>query len=85
MAGCDYLTIGPDLLGELKASSDKISAKMSKEAAQKLNLPKLELTEAKFRWLLNEDQMATEQLADGIRTFTAAAVKLENIIRPLLK
>lgn len=85
LAGCDYLTISPKLLGELEAFNETLPRKLSKEAAQKLNIEKIELTEAKFRWLLNEDQMATDKLSEGIRKFAADAVKLEGIITALLK
>ncbi|XP_060524886.1 transaldolase [Cylas formicarius] len=85
LAGCDLLTISPKLLGELEVSTAPVVKKLSKEAAAKLSLDKLELSEAKFRWLLNEDQMATEKLSDGIRKFAADAIKLENKIKELLK
>lgn len=79
------MTISPKLLGELEASNDPVPKKLSKEAAAKVSVEKLELTEAKFRWLLNEDQMATDKLSDGIRKFAADSIKLENTIKPLLK
>lgn len=84
LAGCDLLTISPKLLGELEASNECVPKKLSKEAAAKMDLEKLELTESKFRWLLNEDQMATDKLSDGIRKFAADSIKLENTIKPLL-
>lgn len=84
LAGCDLLTISPKLLAELEASSDSVPRKLSKETAVKSNLQKLELNEAKFRWLLNEDQMATEKLSEGIRNFAADSVKLENSLKALL-
>lgn len=85
LAGCDLLTISPKLLGELEADNETLPKKLSLEAAQKMDLDKLELTEAKFRWLLNEDQMATDKLSDGIRKFAADSIKLENTIKGLLK
>lgn len=85
LAGCDLLTISPKLLGELEASNDSVQKKLSEEGATKLSIEKLELTEAKFRWLLNEDQMATDKLSDGIRKFAADCIKLENTIKSLLK
>lgn len=85
MAGCDLLTISPKLLGELEASNEPVPRKLSKETAEKMDLEKVELTEAKFRWLLNEDQMATDKLSDGIRKFAADSIKLENTIKSLLK
>lgn len=85
MAGCDLLTISPKLLGELEGSTECVSKKLSTEAAKETDLEKLELTESKFRWLLNEEQMATDKLSDGIRKFAADSIKLENVIKPLLK
>jgi len=85
LAGCDLLTISPKLLGELEKSKEELSLKLSKEKAGKCHLDKIELTESKFRWMLNEDRMATEKLSDGIRNFAADAVKLENIIRAKIK
>ncbi|KAJ8968005.1 hypothetical protein NQ314_002539 [Rhamnusium bicolor] len=84
LAGCDLLTISPKLLGELEASNDPVPRKLSEEVAVKLPLEKITLTEAKFRWLLNEDQMATDKLSDGIRKFAADSIKLENTIKSLL-
>lgn len=84
MAGCDLLTISPSLLGELEASSDPVPRKLSPDIAAKQSLEKLELNEATFRWLLNEDKMATDKLSEGIRNFTKDIIKLENTIKALL-
>jgi transaldolase len=80
LAGCDALTISPNLLAELKKSTAPVERKLSPAIAKESNLTKLELDEKKFRWLLNEDAMATEKTAEGIRLFAADAVKLENYI-----
>ncbi|VEN50149.1 unnamed protein product [Callosobruchus maculatus] len=85
LAGCDLLTISPKLLGELEASSDPVPRLLSPECAKKMQMEKLELTEATFRWMLNEDQMATDKLSDGIRKFAADSVKLENMLMSLMK
>jgi len=85
LAGCDLLTISPKLLGELEASSEPVVQKLTKEAAAKAPLDKLELTESKFRFLLNEDKMSTDKLSEGIRNFAADTYKLENLIKSLLK
>ncbi|KAL1492195.1 hypothetical protein ABEB36_012678 [Hypothenemus hampei] len=85
LAGCDLLTISPKLLGELEASTEKLPRKLSPETAKTQTLERLELTEAKFRWLLNEDQMATDKLSDGIRKFAADSIKLEEIISERLR
>ncbi|XP_050296989.1 probable transaldolase [Anthonomus grandis grandis] len=84
LAGCDLLTISPKLLGELESSHEQLPRKLSPETAKKVQLEQLELTESKFRWMLNEDQMATDKLSDGIRKFAADSIKLENTIRTLL-
>lgn len=84
LAGCDLLTISPKLLGELEASTEPLPRKLSPETAKAAPLERLELNEAKFRWLLNEDQMANDKLSDGIRKFAADSIKLEGIIRELI-
>jgi transaldolase len=82
LAGCDLLTISPSLLEELNESTDIIQQHLSTETAKKCaNADKIEIDEKSFRWMLNEDEMATDKLADGIRKFAADAVKLENILR----
>ncbi|XP_045478889.1 transaldolase [Harmonia axyridis] len=84
LAGCDLLTISPKLLAELEASSTPIQKKLCMETAAQSNLEKLHLNEAKFRWMLNEDKMATDKLSEGIRNFAADSVKLEKLILQLL-
>jgi len=68
------------LLGELKNSSEPIERKMSPETAKQTKIERLPLDEKKFRWLLNENAMATEKLSEGIRIFNADANKLEQYI-----
>jgi transaldolase len=80
LAGCDLLTISPDLLGEMKNSTDPVARKLSPESSRDPRLSRLTLDEKSFRWLLNESAMATEKLAEGIRTFAADAVKLEEFL-----
>ncbi len=80
LAGCDLLTISPSLLGELALSQEPIARKLKPENAAKSKIERLELDEKKFRFLLNEDAMATEKTADGIRRFSADIFKLENLI-----
>ena len=84
LAGCDLLTISPQLLGELKASTEPVQRKLDPSAARASKIEKLELDEKRFRWLMNEDAMATEKLAEGIRLFNADALKLEQYIGSLL-
>jgi transaldolase len=80
LAGCDLLTISPELLGELKGSNDPVQRKLSVEMGGGSKLGRLALDEKTFRWMLNETAMATEKLAEGIRTFASDAAKLEEYI-----
>jgi len=84
LAGCDLLTISPQLLGELKASTEPIERKLSPAMAAASKLEKVSLDEKSFRWRMNEDAMATEKLAEGIRLFNADAMKLEKYLASLL-
>jgi transaldolase len=86
LTGCDRLTISPALLDQLDKMKDvHVSTKLSVEHSKQAVVgPKLHLNEAQFRWMLNEDQMATEKLSEGIRGFTADLLKLENYLKPLL-
>lgn len=81
LAGCDLLTISPQLLEELKESSAPISQKLDPEKAKHLPIEKITLDEKKFRYLLNEDAMATEKLSEGIRNFGKDIVKLEKLLK----
>lgn len=80
LAGCDLLTISPELLLELKSSNDLVEQKLTPEAAKKENIEKTFLDEKTFRFQLNEDAMATEKLAEGIRKFAADIRTLEKLI-----
>jgi transaldolase len=81
LAGCDLLTISPDLLGELQNSDAEVERKLSVEAAKESDIERLELDEKTFRFLLNDDAMATEKTAEGIRKFAIDMVKLEDLVR----
>ena len=80
LAGSDLLTISPDLLAKLAESDEPLSLKLDADAARDLPIERLPLDEKAFRWLLNEDAMATEKTAEGIRKFAADIVKLEKFI-----
>ena len=80
LAGCDCLTISPELMEELSKSTDPVERKLSPEKAKAANIEKLELDEKRFRWLLNENAMATDKLSEGIRKFAADVVKLEKFV-----
>ncbi len=84
LAGCDLLTISPKLLGELQASSDPVDARLTAGEAAASDQEKISLSESDFRFQLNEDAMATEKTAEGIRAFSADIVKLEKIIEGIL-
>jgi transaldolase len=79
LAGCDLLTISPDLLATLAATEAPLSQALNAQKAQALDLPAVNFDEAQFRFALNEDAMATEKLAEGIRAFCVDAVKLEQL------
>ena len=84
LAGCDLLTISPQLLGELSASTQPVERNLSPEKASQASVQRLDQDEKTFRWLLNQDAMATEKLAEGIRRFAADVEKLEEMIEKAL-
>ena len=84
LAGCDLLTIGTSLLGELQKSTDPIEERLSAEIAAKADLEKISLDEKAFRLMFNEDAMAVDKTAEGIRKFSADIVKLEKLVEDLL-
>jgi transaldolase len=85
LAGCDLLTISPELLEQLRTTEGKLVRKLSPESAKAKDIPRVQMDEKTFRWMLNEDPMATEKLADGIRRFAADLVKLEAYISKFMK
>jgi transaldolase len=80
LAGCDLLTISPDLLALLAANETALAASLNAQAAKGMDLPLVQYNEAAFRFALNEDAMATEKLAEGIRAFCVDAIKLEGLM-----
>lgn len=80
LAGCDLLTISPPLLAELRESREPVPRKLSPASGREARLERLELDEKRFRWLLNENAMATEKLAEGIRLFAADTLRLEQYL-----
>jgi transaldolase len=80
LAGCDLLTISPELLAQLAASTAPLTRKLDADSAQVMPLEKLLLDEKAFRFLLNADPMATEKLAEGIRLFCVDSSKLDALI-----
>ena len=83
LSGCDLLTISPELLAEMLATETPLAQALNAEAAKALDLPAVNFDEAGFRFALNQDAMATEKLAEGIRGFVFDAVKLEQLMLAL--
>jgi transaldolase len=83
LAGCDLLTISPELLQKLADTEAPVQRKLSPEQASHTQLQKISLDENAFRLALNDDAMATEKLAEGIRLFCADAVKLEKLVHEI--
>ena len=83
LAGCDLLTISPDLLAKLEAGGGEVPRRLSVASAEASAVERLDLDEERFRWMHNEDAMATEKLAEGIRTFHADAEKLAQMMAGL--
>jgi transaldolase len=81
LAGCDLLTISPDLLEKMQQTEGTVQAALTPEKAKASKDEKLHLDEKSFRWLHNEDAMGTDKLAEGIRKFNADARKLEQYAR----
>lgn len=85
LAGCDYLTIAPQLLAELAESDGDVPRKLDPAAAAAMDIPEQHFDERAFRWGLNEDAMATEKLAEGIRLFAADTRKLETFAHDICR
>ena len=84
LAGCDALTISPNLMAELKGSNDPVPRKLDPQSAKQHKIERLQQDEKKFRWLFNENAMATEKTSEGIRIFNADAMKLEEFISKMI-
>jgi transaldolase len=83
LAGCNLLTVSPDLLKKLADSKGTIICKLNAEEARRHGVEKISMNENSFRTMLNDDAMATEKLSEGIRQFSADTVKLEKIVDAL--
>jgi transaldolase len=81
LAGCDLLTISPELMAQLAAASEPLERALDPERARGAKIEEVHYDEASFRFALNEDAMATDKLAEGIRTFAADAIKLEALMK----
>ena len=84
LAGCDLLTISPNLLAELQKTEAPLTRKLSVDTAKASSIAKLPLDEKSFRWLFNENAMATEKTAEGLRSFNADAQKLAQFVQAKL-
>lgn len=80
LAGCDLLTISPNLLAELENNQGQLTRKLDPEISKNEDIQQIHLDEKAFRWMHNEEAMAVEKLSDGIRKFTEDLVKLEKFI-----
>jgi transaldolase len=80
LAGCDLLTISPELLAQLAGSTEPVQRSLDPAQAKAANIERVQYDEKSFRWALNEDAMASEKLAEGIRTFAVDAAKLEKLV-----
>src|SRR5437016_6889836 len=85
LAGCDCLTISPELMEELANSNEPVERKLSPEKAKSEKIDRLKLDEKKFRWTLNDNAMAYEKTGEGIRKFAADVVKLEKFVASKIK
>jgi len=83
LAGCDLLTISPELLAQLQACDAPLAQRLSAATAAQAELPEVHHDEASFRFALNEDAMATDKLAEGIRAFAVDSAKLDQLIQGL--
>jgi transaldolase len=83
LSGCDLLTISPELLAQLQASHDPLSAALDAEQARKATVPAVTFNEAGFRYALNDDAMASDKLSEGIRAFAVDAGKLDTLVESL--
>lgn len=81
LTGCDRLTISPELLEQLSMSEGELSPRLTVDSARDMEIPRVEMNESSFRWMMNEDAMATEKLSEGIRKFNADLNELRAFIK----
>lgn len=85
LAGCDLLTISPGLMDKLQQEEGEVIQKLSATEAKTMDIEKIDINEARFRWMMNEDTMTTEKLAEGIRNFTKDTLSLVNYIEQIVQ
>ncbi len=83
LAGCDLLTISPKLMAELQNSDDHVTKNLNPEDSTSMDIDKITINESIFRWMMNEDAMASEKLSEGIRNFTVDTLKLQQYVTQL--
>jgi transaldolase len=84
LTGCDRITMPPSIIEKLANMNTEVQPKLLREEAKTSPVQKIELTEKTYRWMLNEDEVGNEKLADGIRVFARDAIKLEKNIKEKL-
>lgn len=84
LAGCDFLTISPNLLEDLKTSKEIVTQKLSLDHSKTKDIKKIQIDEKSFRYLLNDNAMASDKLSEGIRKFTKDMIRLEDLIKKLM-
>jgi len=84
LAGCDLLTIAPKLMAELQSNEDHVARNLSPEESKAMEIEKIAVDEPNFRWMMNEDIMASEKLSEGIRNFTIDTIKLQKHVSQLM-
>jgi transaldolase len=85
LAGCDRITMPPNIIEKLQELSSPVQPKLRADEAKLSDIKKISLNEKTFRWMMNEDEIGNEKLADGIRLFAKDAIKLEQMIKDKLK
>ena len=85
LCGCDLLTIAPNLLAELAQTSTSVPQVLDASGAADLPLERIDINESLFRWMLNEDAMATDKLSEGIRGFASDLSKLRDLLKNRIK
>ncbi len=85
LAGCDLLTIAPKLMEELQSSEDQVTRNLNPEESKSMEIETITVDEPNFRWMMNEDIMASEKLSEGIRNFTIDTIKLQNYVAQLMQ
>jgi transaldolase len=84
LSGVDRITMPPNIIEKLRTLNQHVELKLNSEVSTQMEIKRIEMNEKTFRWMVNEDEIGNEKLADGIRIFARDAIKLEKIIRDRL-